>query len=158
MTNIRRNRSKHGLQRRAKREEDSDDGGDIDNEKDHYSRKSSEEQQQQQQQQQQTDSPPRTLEEKMDHFLNRQFFTPSRVDQNSSSTNPLLKWFANLVERDYETAEALYASLIIVLLVIISQELLRIQISGGLDHYVPFARISAGGNGGGGGGTSNGLW
>jgi hypothetical protein len=131
-------------------EEQADDASDgDDNDKDHYSAKSS-----QQQQPEQNDS--RSLEEKMDHFLNQQFFTPSKVDQNSS---PLLKWFANLVERDYETAEALYASLIIVLLVIVSQELLRIQISGGLEHYVPFTRISGSGVGTGGvGATRNGLW
>lgn len=55
-------------------------------------------------------------------------------DPNSpSNTN---NWFANIVKNDYDTAEALYAGLVITLGVIVSQEALRIVKYG--DVYVPF--------------------
>ena len=72
-----------------------------------------------------------TPPEEEDDFLDRQFFDPSKVKEGSP-----LKWFADLVENDYATAEALYASFFISALVIVSQELFRFQIHG--DHYVPF--------------------
>mmetsp|Transcript_32800 Transcript_32800/g.48591 ORF Transcript_32800/g.48591 Transcript_32800/m.48591 type:complete len:95 (+) Transcript_32800:30-314(+) len=75
------------------------------------------------------------------------FFDLSQVNNQS---NPVLQWFAKLVQEDYVTAEALYASTFIFVLVIASQELLRMQMYG-MDHYVPFAR----GDGGGGSGA---LW
>lgn len=64
-------------------------------------------------------------------FLDRQFFDPTKVQDGS-----IFKWFANMVEQDYETAEALFASATIALLVVMSQELLRFYVHG--DHYVPF--------------------
>lgn len=64
-------------------------------------------------------------------FLDRQFFDPSNVKDGSA-----FKWFADMVEQDYETAEALFASATIALLVLVSQELLRFYVHG--DHYVPF--------------------
>jgi hypothetical protein len=139
---------------RTQPEDANDDGKDDDSSMDKYHTMSSpqKQQQQQQQQQQQEENYSRSLEEKMDNFLDQEFFNPSSVDQNSP-----LKWFANLVERDYETAEALYASLIIVMLVIVSQELLRIQING-LDHYVPFTRVSGSVGAGSARGGGGGLW
>lgn len=73
-------------------------------------------------------------DEKEEDFLDRQFFDPSTVKEGSP-----LKWFANMVENDYETAEALFASFIIAILVFASQELLRFQIYG--DQYVPFKKL-----------------
>lgn len=70
-------------------------------------------------------------------FLDKQFFVPSKVEEGSP-----LKWFANLVEQDYETAEALFACTIITVLVVISQELLRMQINPGA--YVPFVPTGVG--------------
>jgi hypothetical protein len=144
---------RYGLFRLRTQPEDANDDGNDGNDMDQYhimsSSQKQQQQQRQQQQQQQQENDSRSFEEKMDNFLDQEFFNPSSVDQKSP-----LKWFANLVERDYETAEALYASLIIVLLVVVSQELLRMQIIG-LDHYVPFTRISGGPPGSGRGG---GLW
>ena len=78
-------------------------------------------------------------------FLDRLFFDPSQVKDNSP-----FKWFATMVEQDYETAEALYASTIIAILVLISQELIRFQVLG--EHYVPFK------SGGSGMGIHSGMW
>jgi hypothetical protein len=79
------------------------------------------------------DPSPNNNEDEID-FLDRQFFDPSTVKEGSP-----LKWFANLVENDYETAEALFASFIIALLVVFTQELLRFQING--DAYIPFKKL-----------------
>ncbi len=65
------------------------------------------------------------------NFLDRQFFDPTSVQDGS-----IFKWFADMVEQDYETAEALFASATIAVLVLMSQELLRFYVHG--DHYVPF--------------------
>ena len=70
-------------------------------------------------------------------FLDRPFFDPANVQDGS-----IFKWFADMVEQDYETAEALFASATIAVLVLVSQELLRFYVHG--DHYVPF---KAGGGG-----------
>jgi hypothetical protein len=122
----------------ANDDDDDDDEVDDDNNTNEHSTKSSlsSSSSLQKQHQQEKDSE-RSLEEMVDSFLDQEFFNPSRVNENSP-----FKWFANLVERDYETAEALYASIIIVMLVIVSQELLRMQING-LHHYVPFTRGAA---------------
>lgn len=66
-------------------------------------------------------------------FLDRPFFDPSRVSKRSP-----LRWFADLVQTDYETAEALFASSFLFVLVILTQEILRMQLYG--DDYVPFHR------------------
>lgn len=80
-----------------------------------------------------------SLQEKVDSFLDTPFFDPKSKDNG-----PLLKWFADLVESDYELAEALYAGLLFVILVIGAQELLRMQMYG--DAYVPFKQgVSSGG-------------
>ena len=70
-------------------------------------------------------------ESRLDKFLDTPFFDPSEIGEDS----PLSR-FANLVETDYETAETLFAGSFFVVLVIISQELLRMQLHG--DAYVPF--------------------
>lgn len=86
---------------------------------------------------QDNDDDTKSLEEKMDDLLDRQFFDPKEVPEGSP-----LKWFANLVENDYATAEALYASFFIAGMVIVSQELVRMQYYG--DNYVPFQKLGDG--------------
>ena len=71
----------------------------------------------------------------IDDFLDQQFFDPDQVAEDAPGP---LKWFANLVKTDYNTAEVLYVGLIFVFMVILSQELLRMQIYG--DNYVPFQK------------------
>eukprot|EP00594_Rhizosolenia_setigera_P010713 CAMPEP_0178958446 /NCGR_PEP_ID=MMETSP0789-20121207/11629_1 /TAXON_ID=3005 /ORGANISM="Rhizosolenia setigera, Strain CCMP 1694" /LENGTH=183 /DNA_ID=CAMNT_0020641117 /DNA_START=47 /DNA_END=598 /DNA_ORIENTATION=+ len=99
-----------------------------------------------------------SLEEKINDFLDRPFFDPEKIleeeendgESASSSSSFIGKWktkFALFVTSDYETAEALYVGLYLTLMVIGTQELLRMQMYG--DNYVPFVR---GGKFGGGGG------
>jgi hypothetical protein len=73
----------------------------------------------------------------MDEFLDTPFFDPDKVlkDENSS---PLLKRFAAFVQGDYQTAEAVLTGLFFVILIIITQEVLRMQLNGA--NYVPFTR------------------
>jgi hypothetical protein len=78
-----------------------------------------------------------SFQEKVDSFLDTPFFDPS------SKNNGPLQWFANLVDSDYETAEALYAGVFFVILVVLTQEILRMQLSG--DAYVPFRHGGASG-------------
>ena len=78
-----------------------------------------------------------TFEEKMGKFLDREFFNPKDVKEGSP-----LKWFADLVENDYATAEALYTSFFIAVMVLITQELVRMQVYG--DKYVPFQKLGDG--------------
>ena len=70
-------------------------------------------------------------DDKIDTFLDKAFFDPSKVQEDST-----LRGFANLVENDYETAEILFAGSFFVVLLVITQELLRMQLYG--DSYVPF--------------------
>ena len=71
----------------------------------------------------------------IDDFLDRQFFNPDEFDENDTS---LLGRFANLVKSDYALAETFYVGLIFVVMVIVSQELLRMQLYG--DNYIPFTK------------------
>lgn len=99
-----------------------------------------------------------TLEEKINDFLDRPFFDPEKIleeendgESSSSSSSFIGKWktkFALFVTSDYETAEALYVGLYLTLMVIGTQELLRMQMYG--DNYVPFVRGGKFGGGGGG--------
>jgi hypothetical protein len=70
-------------------------------------------------------------DDKDENILDRTFFNPSSIEENSP-----LRWFANLVQDDYETAEGLYVGIILAVLVLFSQELLRYYING--DQYIPF--------------------
>lgn len=99
--------------------------------------------------------PPRprtTIEEKLDNLLDTQFFDPDQVidnsDEENTKNNPILVWFATLVKNDYQTAEAFYAAGFISVLVIFTQELLRMVKYG--DAYIPFTNIGSVGGGGGG--------
>jgi hypothetical protein len=80
----------------------------------------------------------------LDKFLDKPFFDPDDYDENDAASSPL-GWFANLVKSDYELAETLYVGAIFVVLLIVSQELLRMQMGG--ENYVPFLR--GGGSAGG---------
>jgi hypothetical protein len=81
----------------------------------------------------------------VDDFLDRPFFDPDKVLDENNAKGPLA-WFANLVKNDYALAETLYVGVFGVVLIVITQELLRLQLYG--DAYVPFTRgiSSAGGN------------
>jgi len=101
------------------------------------------------------------LIEKIDDFLDTQFFHPDEIISNNDeylynkrknveskesnsvneNKNPVL-WFARLVKDDYQTAEAFYAAVFISILVILTQELLRMVKYG--DAYVPFTKIGSG--------------
>jgi hypothetical protein len=78
-----------------------------------------------------TNSGPESFQEKVDAFLDTPFFDPKNKDNG-----PFLKWFADLVESDYELAETFYVGLLFVILVIGAQELLRMQLYGA--SYIPF--------------------
>lgn len=82
-----------------------------------------------------------SLEDQVNTFLDTEFFNPEQVPESSP-----LKWFADLVQNDYATAEALYASFFIAGMVLITQELVRMQLYG--DQYVPFQKMSGAGGGG----------
>lgn len=62
----------------------------------------------------------------IDTLLDTPIFDPDKSDG----------WFGSLVRNDYNTAEALYAGLVIAIGVIVSQEALRVIKYGG--GYVPF--------------------
>jgi hypothetical protein len=74
-------------------------------------------------------------EEDIDAFLDSPFYDPDKVleDEDSSESS---KRFARFVKNDYETAEALLSGAFFVILVIVSQELLRMHIYG--SEYAPF--------------------
>jgi hypothetical protein len=73
----------------------------------------------------------------LDAFLDKPFFEPDKVLKDENS-NPLLKKFAAFVLGDYEFAEALLTGIFFVVLIIITQEALRMQINGA--NYVPFTK------------------
>lgn len=93
------------------------------------------------------DGEDKSFGEKFDSLLDRQFFDPDKIIQteeergDAGGSNPLL-WFANLVKNDYEKAEALFATGFLSILVILTQELLRMVKYG--DAYTPFTKIGSG--------------
>lgn len=60
----------------------------------------------------------------IDEWLDRQFFDPTTVDETSL---PVLRWFATLLEEDYELAETIYVGCFGFVLILIAQELVRAQ-------------------------------
>lgn len=74
----------------------------------------------------------------LDVFLDTPFYNPDTILDDPSSSK-VSKNIAQFIKNDYETAEIILSGLLLVLLVIISQELLRIQIYG-LDNYIPFSK------------------
>jgi hypothetical protein len=77
----------------------------------------------------------------LDDFLDQPFWDPSTVDENDRSP---IGWFARLVQQDYELAETLFVGAYFVILVIVTQEVLRFQLHGG-DAYVPFTKVAGSG-------------
>lgn len=77
----------------------------------------------------------------LDELLDKPFFDPNAYEEDDSS---LAGWFANLVKSNYEFAETLYVGTVFVILIIITQELLRFQIYG--DGYLPFTKGVGGGS------------
>jgi hypothetical protein len=73
-----------------------------------------------------------------DLFLDTPFFDPDQV-VNDPNSPPLLKGIAAWVQKDYATAELILTGVLFVLLIIASQELLRIQMYG-VENYVPFTK------------------
>lgn len=74
----------------------------------------------------------------LDVFLDTPFYNPDTI-LNDPSSSKVSKNIAQFIKNDYETAEIILSGLLLVLLVIISQELLRIQIYG-YDNYIPFSK------------------
>jgi hypothetical protein len=74
-------------------------------------------------------------------LLDKPFFDPNKYEEDDSS---LAGWFANLVKSNYELAETLYVGTVFVILIIITQEVLRFQIYG--DGYHPFTKGVGGGS------------
>jgi len=77
----------------------------------------------------------------LDEFLDRPLFDPDSIldetgEPLKENANPISVWFARLVRNDYELAETLYAGIFFVVLLVITQEVLRMQMYG--DNYVPF--------------------
>jgi len=68
-----------------------------------------------------------------DDMLDQSFFNPDDYQDDDTS---FLGRLASFVKSDYELAETIYVGLIFVVLVIASQEVLRMQLYG--DQYVPF--------------------
>jgi hypothetical protein len=87
-----------------------------------------------------------SFQERLDLFLDTPFFNPHDYDNEATSTGPLA-WFAKLVKNDYATAEAIFAGTFFVILIVATQELLRMQLYSGEHVVFPFSM----------GGTSNGA-
>jgi len=86
------------------------------------------------------------LEGKINAFLDTPIFDPDEEVRDGEIFSPLKSWFSSLVKNDYAFAESLYVGFIFFVLVVFSQELLRMKIYG--ENYIPFTR----------GSTSGGLW
>jgi len=86
------------------------------------------------------------LEGRINVFLDTPIFDPDEEIREGEIFSPLRSWFSSLVKNDYAFAESLYVGFIFFVLVVFSQELLRMKIYG--ENYIPFTR----------GSTSGGLW
>jgi hypothetical protein len=90
-----------------------------------------------------TNDPKMSLQERIDIFLDTPFFDPNQVlreEEEGKKANPMTRWFANLTVNDYITAESLFAAAFITIMVVATQELLRMQLYG--DNYAPFRTAS----------------
>jgi hypothetical protein len=74
----------------------------------------------------------------IDVFLDTPFFDPQQILDDETSNSLLRRW-ASFIQNDYETAEIIMAGIMFVILIIASQEMLRIQYYG-WDNYVPFTK------------------
>jgi len=82
------------------------------------------------------------VDRSFDEFLDTPFYDPDRVLENEDSSETS-KRIANWIKGDYETAETLIAGTFFVVLIIIAQEIVRMQMYG--DSYVPFSNHGGGG-------------
>lgn len=73
----------------------------------------------------------------LDDFLDQPFFDPDQVLADKES-NWWSRRLALFVQQDYETAELWIAGVWFGILIVVTQELLRLQMAG-WDQYVPFA-------------------
>ena len=73
-----------------------------------------------------------------DTFLDTPFFDPNIILKDPNS-NSLLKRFASWVQEDYETVEIIATATLFIFLIVVSQELLRVQIYG-FENYIPFTK------------------
>lgn len=86
----------------------------------------------------QNDSSNKDASEQLDDWLDTPFFDPMAYDEHDDST-----WqarLANFVKNDYNLAELLFAGTFIAFMLIVSQELFRMQLYGA--DYVPFVSNS----------------
>jgi hypothetical protein len=74
----------------------------------------------------------------IDAFLDTPFFDPQQILDDETS-NCMLRRLASFIQNDYETAEIIMAGIMFVVLIVASQEMLRIQYYG-WDNYVPFTK------------------
>jgi hypothetical protein len=74
-----------------------------------------------------------------DTFLDTPFFDPATILQNPDQYHPILQQIALWVQNDYEFVEAIVTGIFFIILIVITQELLRIQIYG-FENYVPFTK------------------
>ena len=73
-----------------------------------------------------------------DTFLDTPFFDPNMI-LNDPNSNTVLKQLASWVQEDYETVEVIVTATLFIFLIVVTQELLRIQIYG-IENYVPFTK------------------
>lgn len=78
-----------------------------------------------------------------DEFLDTPFFEPDKVLEDETS-NPLLQRLASFVVTDYVKAEALLSGVFFVVLIVVAQEVLRMNLYG--ENYEPFSRSVLPGN------------
>jgi len=72
----------------------------------------------------------------LDEWLDRPFYDPRRVLDDPESGRRA-KQFAKFVTEDYDKAETVLAGAFFVVMILVSQELVRMQLYGP-DRYVPF--------------------
>jgi hypothetical protein len=82
-----------------------------------------------------TATPPEPFD--LDTFLDTPFFDPDQI-ANDETSPPILRKFAQFVQNDYPTAEAILTGIFLAMLILVGQELVRMQIYG--ENYVPFTK------------------
>jgi hypothetical protein len=80
-----------------------------------------------------------------DTFLDTPYFDPNSILNDPNNTNSIQQQLALWVQDDYHTIELILTGIYCILLIIITQELLRIQIYG-IENYIPFTKGSASGH------------
>lgn len=77
------------------------------------------------------DNEKNTLMDRLNDFLDTPIIN---IEDDNEDDNA--NWFKTLLKNDYDLAEALYTSAFLTIMVVLSQELLRMQMYG--ENYVPF--------------------